>query len=414
METRANYVLVGVFTVAGFLGILGFLLWFADYRVDRTFAYYDVYFAEVSGVGIGADVRFAGLKVGQVVDMRIAPEQGGVRVRLEVSAGTPVKTDSTASIEPQGVTGLSFVGITAGSPAAELLLDADGGIPVIRPGQSVLQTLGAQGPEIIENLNTVTVQLTELLGNENQQRVHRILENLERSSSNLDQMMADVSTATQTIADVAGQVAEFGGSVEGLSQAAQTTLANADVTLNKFTETATRADEALQSGTAALDEFRGYISGGLVEATGSIGETAERVRVLADRAGGTLDGVDRVIETGQSALTAAESAFQGADRAINEELGPVVTDLRDALQGVTDVAAGLRTDLPAIMARIEAAAESGRVAFAQLAALASETRAPVAQFASSGLVDISRAARAVSEAARSIDQAVTVLQRRLR
>ena len=50
METRANFVLIGAFTILGFLGLLAFLLWFAKLEVDRQFAYYDIYFTGVSGL----------------------------------------------------------------------------------------------------------------------------------------------------------------------------------------------------------------------------------------------------------------------------------------------------------------------------------------------------------------------------
>ena len=50
METRANYVLIGAFTIAGILGLLGFFVWLAKYQVDRQFDYYDVLFSDVSGL----------------------------------------------------------------------------------------------------------------------------------------------------------------------------------------------------------------------------------------------------------------------------------------------------------------------------------------------------------------------------
>ena len=69
METKASYALIGAFTIAGFLGILGFVLWFTNLQLDRQFQQYDVYFPEVSGLGAASEVRFAGLPVGRVIDM---------------------------------------------------------------------------------------------------------------------------------------------------------------------------------------------------------------------------------------------------------------------------------------------------------------------------------------------------------
>ena len=99
METKANFVLIGAFTIAGFLGLVAFLMWFANLSLNRQFAWYDIYFPEVSGLGLSSEVTYAGLTVGKVIDMQLAQGQSGaVRVRVEVAEDTPVRTDSRAAI----------------------------------------------------------------------------------------------------------------------------------------------------------------------------------------------------------------------------------------------------------------------------------------------------------------------------
>ena len=151
METKANFVLIGAFTLAGLLGILGFFLWFAQVELDRQFDYYDIRFSSVSGLSNASDVRFSGLPVGQVVDVRLSPNQDGtILVRVEVDAETPVRTDSLATIEAQGVTGVSFVGIGPGSPDTELLEPTDEmPVPEITAGRSTGRRL-VQTPPIRE------------------------------------------------------------------------------------------------------------------------------------------------------------------------------------------------------------------------------------------------------------------------
>ena len=61
METKANYVLIGAFAIAGFLGMIGFLMWFSNLQLNRQFAYYDAYFPEVTGLTVSSQVLFAGL-----------------------------------------------------------------------------------------------------------------------------------------------------------------------------------------------------------------------------------------------------------------------------------------------------------------------------------------------------------------
>ncbi|WP_313349022.1 MlaD family protein, partial [Paracoccus sp. (in: a-proteobacteria)] len=275
METKANYVLIGAFTIAGFLGLLLFLMWFAKLELDRQFAYYDIYFPEVSGLSVSSEVTFAGLSVGRVVNMQLSQSvNGAVRVRIEVAEDTPVRTDSRASIEIQGVTGVTAVAITAGRSDSPLLREVDpDSVPVIAANRSALQTLSDQGPEMVSRLNTVAEQLTQLLGDENQSRVSNILDNVERSSANLDKALADVTTATESIASAATDISAFGERLDGLSAAAETTLGNADTALAKFTESAAKVDTTLESGTALLDEVRTYVSGDLTSLTQRLDQT---------------------------------------------------------------------------------------------------------------------------------------------
>src|SRR6056297_507720 len=124
METRANYVLIGAFTVLLSLGLLGMLLWFAKVEVDRQYAYYDVLFEDVSGLSEAASVRFNGLRVGSVVRLRLDPDDPSeVRVTLEVAAETPVRTDTVAVLQLQGATKDTPVTPCSGSAATVLVRD---------------------------------------------------------------------------------------------------------------------------------------------------------------------------------------------------------------------------------------------------------------------------------------------------
>ena len=177
--------------------------------------------------------------------MQLAPGNAlPVRVRIEVTLDTPIRTDSTAAMEVQGVTGVALIAISAGSARAPLLRDADtGAVPVIASSRSALQTLSDEGPQIIERLSLVAEQLTQVLGPENQGRVAAILDNVERSSGNLDRALDDVATATDAIAQAATGIAAFGAQMDGLSR-------SAGVTLDRFADAASRAETTLAAATA--------------------------------------------------------------------------------------------------------------------------------------------------------------------
>lgn len=417
METKANFVLIGAFTIAGFLGLVAFLMWFANLSLNRQFAWYDIYFPEVSGLGLSSEVTYAGLTVGKVIDMQLAQGQSGaVRVRVEVAEDTPVRTDSRAAVEITGVTGTSNVAITAGSQDAELLRVAQpDGVPVIPANRSALQTLSDQGPEMIARLNTVAEQMTRLLGQENQDRVRNILDNVERSSANLDKALADVTKATDSIASAASDISGFGDQLGSLGEAAQRTLGNADTALAQFDETAKRADRALDAGTAALDEVRTYVSGDLRGLTQTLDRTATALQSdlsrLTERAGTTMDRLDAALAVGERALASAEGAFGSADRVMNSQIEPVVTDLRATLARFNDAIGSVTEDIPAITARLRNAADSADAAFVSLRGMLDGARAPVQSFARDGLPQFTRLASDLRNLSQNLNQLVTTLRR---
>ena len=157
-----------------------------------------------------------GLPVGQVVDVALDPDGSGqIRVRMEVAAGTPVRTSSVATIESLGVTGVAYVSISAGDPRDALLATAsDDPIPNITPGRSVLQSLSEDAPEILNEILTVSKSVSELLGPVNQDRVSQILANLEASSGDLQKALADFSSVTASVASATGEISKFTSRLE--------------------------------------------------------------------------------------------------------------------------------------------------------------------------------------------------------
>jgi len=417
METKANFVLIGAFTLAGFVGLLAFLMWFAQVQLNRQFAYYDIYFPEVSGLGVSSQVALAGLPVGKVVDMGLSGNvNGAVRVRIEVAEDAPIRTNSRASIEIQGVTGTSNVAITSGTPDAPLLREVNPDeIPTIEANRSALQTLSDQGPEMISRLNTVAEQMTTLLGEENQDRVRNILENVERSSANLDKALADVTSATDSIASAASDISGFGARLESLGAAAETTLGNADTALGRFNETAAKANTALEAGSATLDEVRDYVSTDLRGLTRRLDETATTLQAdlsrLTERTGRTMDNLDATLEVGSRTLASAERAFDGADRVINSEIGPVATDFRATLAQLNEAIGRVTEDIPEITARLRDAATSADTAFASLRGMIEGARAPVQAFTRDALPQVTRMTSEMRGLVQNVNQLVTTLRR---
>ncbi len=394
METRANYIVIGGFALAGFLGLLGFMLWFAQFELNRQFAYYDVRFTSVAGLSRASEVRFAGLTVGQVVEVRLSPDgDGTVRARLEVAGDTPIRQDSIATIESMGVTGVSYVGITSGDPASPLL-QSDDGIPEITAGRSVLQSLSEDAPQIVAQTLDVLQRINEVLDEDNRRKVETILDNLALSSENLSGAMADFSDVSRTIATATADIAGFTDKMGPALDTAQVTLRNVDTALSAFTALADRALSSLDIGEAALTSGRRVLeaAGTFMEDTMPVivQDLAQTTALLREQTAGLVDDARVMIGTFTTAGTTAtarlseaqatlqstdaaiarlvetldnmDQAAMSFDRLINEDGTALVDETREMIRNANAAAAAINRvavdDLPLIVADIRGATDT--------------------------------------------------------
>jgi len=123
MEKNANYALVGLSSLILFVGLVIFVVWLARLSFSQEYDLYDIVFqGPVRGLNQGGEVHFNGIKVGEVT--RIALDRTNpsrVIARARVTSDVPIREDSYATLEPQGITGVNYVQITAGTASRPLL-----------------------------------------------------------------------------------------------------------------------------------------------------------------------------------------------------------------------------------------------------------------------------------------------------
>jgi phospholipid/cholesterol/gamma-HCH transport system substrate-binding protein len=194
METRAPYALIGLFVLAAIGAVFGFVYWLNNTGGLGERAVYRVRFENnVAGLLTGAAVLFNGIRVGEVVDLELSPENPReVTAAIAVVKGTPVRADTRAGLEFQGLTGVPVISLLGGDAGAAPLASSKGDPAVLvadpAAGQSMteaarqalrkLDALLADNSEslhsAIANLNTFTAALAR-----NSDRVDGILTGLE-------------------------------------------------------------------------------------------------------------------------------------------------------------------------------------------------------------------------------------------
>ncbi len=256
METRANYTLIGILVLAGAALIAGFVLWLgsADYR--RDFKAYDIVFDGPVSLEEGAAVRYIGIKVGEVDTVRIdRDDPSKVRARIRVARETPIRQDSTASIELAGITGITFVQIGAGT-GPELVARPGAPIPVIRSTPTLVNQIVAGGAQALGRANMTFDRINLVLTDDNIAALSRTLNNLEAVTARLAAEDGLVSQAADVLRDVSQASARFeaaSAELEAFGRSANLAVTNAG---EDFGRAALRVEAAAGAAEQALGEGR--------------------------------------------------------------------------------------------------------------------------------------------------------------
>jgi phospholipid/cholesterol/gamma-HCH transport system substrate-binding protein len=204
MDRNANYALVGVASSLLVVGLVAFSLWLAAFKVGGGYDSYDIVFeGPVSGLSEGGEVHFNGIKVGEVTEIKLdADDPSLVVARARVESDIPVRVDSRARLEPQGITGLNYVLITAGTPGEPLLNEAQPGVKVRRipTERSKFSDLLDGGATVVVGLDDALARINLLLSEDNIARISNTLDDIQLVAAELRENRALISETKATLA----------------------------------------------------------------------------------------------------------------------------------------------------------------------------------------------------------------------
>lgn len=276
METRASYILVGSFVLAFVAVAFAIVTWFAKTEFDRTPARYHVYFTDsVTGLEIGSAVRYRGVAVGSVADIRIDPKNvERVQVTFEVAAETPIKEDTFASLGLQGITGAAYVQLAGGTQASATLVAKEGEpLPVIAAKASEIERLLTKAPALLDQAFVLVERMSALLDDRNQkavadtlQNLHKVSQNLAASSGNFDRVLTEAGGAVKSLRAASERIEALVNSVQDrvglLADSTRDTMAELKGTIagirgtaDSFTEVAKLLDKMIAENRQPLRDF---------------------------------------------------------------------------------------------------------------------------------------------------------------
>jgi len=196
MEIRARYTLIGTFTLAVIAAAFLFVYWLNGSGTLRYGSRYQIRFENtVSGLLTGSAVLFNGVRVGEVTALKLSPEQPRqILAVIAVNSGVPVRDDTKASIDFQGLMGSPAVSLTGGtsqSPPSP----GPGGLPTLVADPGAGQNVTAAVREVLGHVDTVVTDnaapLRSLITN-----LAAFADALGRNSTHVDGIIAGLERLT--------------------------------------------------------------------------------------------------------------------------------------------------------------------------------------------------------------------------
>ncbi|KTD44840.1 MlaD family protein [Legionella quateirensis] len=211
MESKTNYTIVGLTVLILMAGLLSTALWLSVGFNQKVYTFYTVYLHEsVSGLSEESPVKYNGVQVGFVKKIKLNiddPRQ--VELTLSIEKGIPITTSTSATLISQGITGVTFIGLSAGSSDLTPLQKMPGEpYPVIPAKPSLFNQLDTILKEVSENVSKVSDQAQRIFNEENAAYIRNTLSNIDKfsevmasNSKNIDNSLksADVFLANMAL-----------------------------------------------------------------------------------------------------------------------------------------------------------------------------------------------------------------------
>ena len=332
METKANYAIVGFFTLLVIAAAFGFVYWMAQSGRGGPMAELAIRIpGSANGLSVGSPVRFNGIPVGSVRNLSIDPDDPQYSIAFtEVRADAPVYPSTRAVLEVQGLTGAAYIELSGGNKGEENILQK--AMETERPAvliadQSSVTNLLATADKILDRANQAIGDIQGFVAD---------------ARGPLTQPIRNAETFTAALSNNSGAIDEFLGSMSTLSG-----------TFNRVSERLDSTLEAAEELVRAVDaEKVNQVVSNAERTTRNIADASDNLDEIAQSVRDAAAGFQRATVDAQSVLKRADQLMAAID---TQNIGTAVNnitaaseDARSAIasaRGVVDDVAARRDDI---------------------------------------------------------------------
>jgi phospholipid/cholesterol/gamma-HCH transport system substrate-binding protein len=392
METRANYIIVGIFTIVAVLAAFAFVYWTAGVGDRGETAQLRVRIpGSASGLGRGSAVLFNGVKVGDVQRVYIDVSNPEVAIAdTRIDRLTPITGSTQVDVGLAGLTGQANIELRGGSPAEQNLLDLaeqKDTIAVVTANPSAVTNLLETAQSIFRRADAVLDEfegfVTDVRGplTESVESARAFAEALGNNAEGIDTFLASVSSLSETLAGVSGRLDTTLAAAEELIRSVDGERINAAVgNIEAFTEKLNSAGDGLDDVMANVDvavqsvvtltdsanqtmgrvdqvvasvdpQVVAEVMSNFQQASSTVSRVAEDVSRVAEVVTSRTDDIDRIIadarqlaERMNSASARVDSVMTRVDEIVSSgEAQGVISDARTTMQAYRELAGRLNS-----------------------------------------------------------------------
>lgn len=322
METRANYAIVGLFTLLVLAAAFGFVYWMTNYGSQGDVAPLNIRIpGSANGLSVGSAVRFNGISIGSVRSLSIDQRDPSfVLARTDVRADAPVTETTQAVLEIQGLTGSAYIELSAGEvPGDNILREAlETGVPAeLTADLSSVTNLLTTADQILTRANEVVAEIEGFV-EDAREPLTNTLRNTETFSQALTENADGIDQFLESVASLSDTFSGLSGRLDTTFAAAETLMTSIDP--EKIDSILTN----IETVTADLTDASGQVT----EIVSTFRQTAERFDTFTETAGTALDRVDTIVTNVDSIVASVDADQLGATF---ENIAAASQDARAAL-----------------------------------------------------------------------------------
>jgi phospholipid/cholesterol/gamma-HCH transport system substrate-binding protein len=408
METRANYALIGAFTLAVIAAGFLFVWWFTGAgKSDDRKTYQVLFNGSVSGLSRGSSVLFNGLRVGEVTKIDLREEDPSqVAATIEVSKRTPVKEDTRGRLEFAGLTGVASIALAGGSASSP---DKEKGVIFADRSdfQNILenvQNLSAKADAVLAKADALFADnsgtIKNAIGNvetftralaDNSDGINKFLKGmadlgdkvaplaakLETLASSVDGVVKSVDP--QKVGQIVADVQSVTGAVAANKKEIDAAIKDVAQLLDGLPETSKKLDNLIGLASGALTAFDAKVIGEIVAKANNVMSTVEDNRGSIDKALKDASQITAKLNSSADKLDGVMASVQGffGDGANKDKAGNMMKDIADAAKSIRklsdnldgrtrEITAGINRFTGPVAREYEALAVEGRRTIGEL------------------------------------------------